>query len=133
MTDMLNDSMNTIKKEIFNMLIQRGDKFYMNIHPVNDLIVGKRGLTENEKEMGLLLVFTRTSYKNLTTDKHYICCQMSFNGIWEDLSIPIYAINYIVDDLNNPNFVFKFKIGKPNSSTTKPNKNQNRPNLKIVK
>jgi|GEM_PF-4371908 hypothetical protein len=125
---------NDIKKEVFNLLIKKSYKFYINILPTEHLIVGKRGITEEEKEAGLLLVFSNTSYKNLTTDDNFIYCDMKFRGIWESLQIPFYAINYMVDDLYNPNYVFKFKITQPENIPQNNNDiKQKKTILKIVK
>lgn len=124
-----------LKRSIFELLLNNGYKFYMNIHPTEHLIVGKRGVTQEEKEMGLILVFSKTSYKNLRIEDHFIYCDMKFKGVWENLQIPFYAINFIVDDLYNPFFVFRFRLGTPpkNISDKSNQKISRKPNLKIVK
>lgn len=125
----------TIKKEIFEFMLDRGYRFYMNIIPTELLVVGKRGLTPEEKETGLTLIFSKTSYKNLSFDDHFIYCDMKFNGIWENLKIPIFAINYILDDLYDPSFVFKFKISSPPKTIpeNKTNSTSKKPQLKLIK
>jgi len=67
----------SIKKKIFTLLLERNERFYINILPVDDLKVGRRGITENEKQNGLTLIFLGTSYKNLTLDENYIYCHMN--------------------------------------------------------
>jgi hypothetical protein len=126
---------NGIKKEIFEFMINSGYRFYMNIIPTEQLIVGKRGLTPEEKETGLTLIFSKTSYKNLSFDEHFIYCDMKFKGIWENLKIPIYAINYILDDLYDPSFVFKFKISYPTKTIpeNKASSTSKKPQLKLIK
>lgn len=124
-----------LKKSVLELLLSKGYKFYMNIHPTEHLIVGKRGVTPEEKEMGLILVFSKTSYRNLKIEDHFIYCDMKFKGVWENLQIPLYSIVYMVDDLYNPFFVFRFRLGTPpkNISSTNKQKTVKKPNLKIVK
>ncbi len=132
---MIKTTEGNLKKSIFELLLNNGYKFYMNIHPTEHLIVGKRGVTQEEKEMGLILVFSKTSYRNLKIDEHFIYCDMKFKGIWENLQIPFYAINYMVDDLYNPSFVFRFRLETPPKNISDVTKQTavRKPNLKIVK
>lgn len=129
------ENLNFFKKELFYSLIEKNEKFYINIMSVDDLKVGKRGLTEEEKKNGLILVFSNTSYKNLTSDDEFLYCNMRFSGLWEEIVIPIYAIHIFFDDIYNPNFVFRFRFeekkekSKPDEKSSKINKTI----LKVVK
>jgi hypothetical protein len=129
--------LNEYKKEIFTLLLERNERFYINILPVDDLKVGRRGITENEKQNGLTLIFSGTSYKNLTLDENYIYCHMKFNSIWEDVTIPIHAIHFIVDDMYDPNYFFRFKVypitqNKPVDNDKK-QPSKPKPALKVIK
>ncbi|KAA0257322.1 hypothetical protein FHQ18_09760 [Deferribacter autotrophicus] len=101
---------NKFKQEILEKVFDNFDKFYIHIMPHNGLIIGTRGLLDQEKEKGLLLVFGPYSYKDLQWDDQNIYVSMRFSGKWESLVIPYVAITSIFDDPLTPSFVFSFKI-----------------------
>lgn len=137
------ENVNKYKKEIFESLLNRDEKFYCEVVDTPELVIGKRGLTLEEKEnRAIILVFSKTSYINLTSDEHFIYCNMRFSGVWENLVIPIYAIRTIYDDPYKPTFIFRFAIFRPNTlsepKTTEEKKKEDRKkhiksNLKIIK
>lgn len=127
------ENLNSFKKELFYSLIQKNEKFYISIVSVDDLKIGRRGLTEDEKKNGLILVFSHTSYKNLTSDDEFLYCDMRFSGLWEDIVIPIYAINLFFDDMYNPNFVLRFKFEEKKEKSDDKSSKKNKTILKVVK
>ncbi|MGA1847118.1 ClpXP protease specificity-enhancing factor SspB [Deferribacter abyssi] len=107
---------NKFKQEILEKVLDNVDKFYIHIMPHKDLIIGARGLIDQEKEKGLLLVFGPYSYKDFQWDDQNIYVSMRFSGKWENLTIPYDAITSIFDDPLTPSFVFSFKISAKDKS-----------------
>jgi stringent starvation protein B len=85
------------------------DKYFMHISPHAGLVIGKRGLVEEEKERGIVLVFGSQSYKSFHMDNQFISVQMKFSGRWEEVFIPFEAVTAIFNDPVSPEFMFNFK------------------------
>lgn len=98
------------RKQIISTILDTGDKFYMHIAPLEDVHIGKRGLIDQEKDQGIMLVFGNESFKDFEWDELYIYLSMRFSGSWEHLMIPINAIQTVFDDPVNPKYIFNFKV-----------------------
>jgi hypothetical protein len=100
------------KKDILDIVFNYHEKFYIHVAPLPDVVIGKRGFVDQEQEHGIVLVFGNESYKNFEWDEKNIYVSMKFSGVWEDLIIPIGAIQAVFDNPVNPNFIFNFKISE---------------------
>lgn len=103
------------RKDILSTVFDNYDKFYMHVAPLEDVIIGKRGLLNQESEQGIVLVFGKSSYKDFEWDEKFIYTTMKFGGAWEHLMIPINGIKAIFDDPVNPEFIFNFKVLESNT------------------
>ena len=84
------------KKEILDVVFNMCDTFYVHCMPNPLLRIGKRGLTEKEKEQGVVLVFGPYSTRHLNWDDDCIFCEMRFER-WEPTTIPFECIARVYD------------------------------------
>jgi len=84
------------KKAILDTLFTVCDTFYIHCMPNPLLHVGKRGLLDNEKTDGIILVFGPYSTRNLSWDERFVFCEMQF-GKWETIQIPYECIARMFD------------------------------------
>lgn len=94
-----------LKKSIFEVILEKTDTFYIHCMNHRRLYIGSRGLLENEKKEGIILVFGPYSYRNLDWDEHAIYCEMNF-GKWETITIPYECIFRIFDKAGH--FIMQF-------------------------
>jgi hypothetical protein len=104
--------MTKYKKEILDIVFNNYNKFYIHVAPLSDVVIGKRGFLDQEKDHGIVLVFGNESYKNFEWDENNIYVSMKFSGVWEELIIPFGAIQAVFDNPVNPNFIFNFKVSE---------------------
>ncbi|MGA1862892.1 ClpXP protease specificity-enhancing factor SspB [Deferribacter thermophilus] len=123
------------KKDILEKVFDNFEKFYIHIMPHKNLIIGNRGLIDQEKEKGLMLVFGPYSYKDFDWDDENIYVSMRFSGVWEFLTIPFDSIVSIFDDPLNPNFVISFRYmpEKEDVDKEKPKVEKTKENEKVIK
>ena len=76
------------KKRLFELYWETYGIFFSHLIPHPNLKIGSRGLVENEKKNGLLLIFGETSTKNLALEEDYIYAELQFGAKWETLEIP---------------------------------------------
>ena len=98
-----------LKYSIFLEILKKYPRVFIHVMPHNGLIIGRRGLVEDETRLGILLVFGPQSYKNLAISGENLFVDMKFSGIWEKLSIPLDSIYAIFDSPSDPDFIFNFK------------------------
>ncbi len=94
-----------LKKSLFEVILEKTDTFYVHCMNHRRLSIGSRGLLENEKKEGIILVFGPYSYRNLDWDENAIYCEMNF-GKWESIVIPFECIFRIFDKAGH--FIMQF-------------------------
>ena len=90
------DTNRDLKRAILQSMFDFCDTVYLHCAPHQNLSMGKRSLSQKERELGILLVFGPHSIKNLQLKDNLIKCQLEFKK-WEQVIIPIDAINQIFD------------------------------------
>ncbi|BAI80744.1 conserved hypothetical protein [Deferribacter desulfuricans SSM1] len=123
------------KKELLEKIIDNFEKFYIHIMPHKNLVIGNRGLIDQEKEKGLMLVFGPYSYKEFRWDDENIYVSMRFSGVWEYLIIPFESIVSVFDDPLNPSFVISFRYTPEEKEVEeeKPKVEKIKENEKVIK
>lgn len=123
------------KKELLEKIIDNFEKFYIHVMPHKNLVIGNRGLIDQEKEKGLMLVFGLYSYKEFRWDDENIYVSMRFSGVWEYLIIPFESIVSVFDDPLNPNFVISFRYTPEEKEVEeeKPKVEKIKENEKVIK
>lgn len=101
--------MKGFQQTIFKTILDNYEKFYVHLMPHTNLIIGSRGLIGDEKQNGIVLVFSSYSYDKLNIDDNSIAVNMKFAGSWESLYIPVECISAIFNDPMKPEFMFSFK------------------------
>lgn len=117
--------LSTLKRNLICSVVDNYLKFFIHISPHKDVIIGNRGLLEEEKTRGIVLVFGEHSYRNLTVSEEFISVTMKFSGKWEEVFIPYDAVVAIFNDPINPEFIMNFRTPE-----NKENTHQERPELK---
>ncbi|MFN3605417.1 MAG: hypothetical protein ACK4UJ_11980 [Leptonema sp. (in: bacteria)] len=80
-----------LKKSVFEILLENSETFYIHCWNHPNLVIGSRGLTDLEKQEGMILVLGPYSYRNLNWDEDTISCEMNF-AKWESVEIPYESI-----------------------------------------
>ncbi len=117
--------MMNFKKNIILEVFKNFDRVYMHIAPLKEVIIGDRGFVDREKEDGIVLVFRQESYKDFEWDDDKIYVSMRFSGKWENLEIPLNAIQAVFNDPLMPNFIFNFKVFVPEKKHDKTEEKEN--------
>ncbi len=86
-----------LKKSILDDLFRKTTSFFIHCTPHPDLVLGSRGLINNEKTEGIVLIFGPYSTRNLTWDDDSIYCEMQFGTQWQQVVIPYLCISRMYD------------------------------------
>lgn len=113
----------TFKKEIINNISQYYSKFFIHVAPHADVVIGKRGLINEEKTKGIVLVFGNQSYTDFHLEDTFISVQMKFSGKWESVIIPYDSIAALFNDPVGPEFIINFKTSEKIKETKSPEGN----------
>lgn len=96
-------NLNELKKTIFYKILDMAGRVFIMVKHSNDIIIGKRGLTEDEKKNGIVLVFNNTM--NFTWDDYGISGTLIFGTIPQECYIPADDIIIINSPELNAQFV----------------------------
>lgn len=109
----MGDGMDSFKKSVLTAVFDRYNRFFLHAMPHPRLHIGKRGLTKEEEEKGIVLVFGEESYREFAWGADYFTVLMRFSGVWESLLIPLNSIVTIFDNPTTPDFIINFRLPKP--------------------
>ncbi|UZN09233.1 ClpXP protease specificity-enhancing factor SspB [Leptospira santarosai] len=77
------------KRSLFDLYWEKFGTFYLHALPHRQLVIGKRGLVGDEKEVGIILVFgPKGGVRNLDVGEEWIYAELQFGYIWEEIFIP---------------------------------------------
>lgn len=99
-------------KETLEAAFDKFDKIYIHCAPREDVYIGKRGLQGPEKKDGIMLSFSMASAKNMKLENDGVSAELRFAGKWEEVFLPYDAIDALLDDLQEPSFIFNFIISE---------------------
>lgn len=102
--------MNEFIKATLTLALEKFDRIYIHCAPFDEVFIGNRGFVGAEQKDGIMLSFSATSCKSLKIEDEGVMAELRFGGTWENVFIPLYAIDAIIDDLQNPSFVFNFML-----------------------
>lgn len=116
--------MNKIKKLTINAALECYSKIYIHANPHPELAIGRRGLVGDEQNNGIVLAISSTSCSDFEMTEDRFTAQMRFAGSWEDVFVPLEAIDAILDELSMPEYVVNFprSLRKPVKKEPKPEK-----------
>lgn len=100
--------MKKLKKTVIAEAMETFGKIYIHSIPHQNLIIGERGLINNEKNNGIVLAIGSASCSEFRMEEDFIFAKLRFNGMWEDVFIPYEAVDAILNDLHKPLFIFNF-------------------------
>lgn len=86
--------MNELKKTVFYELLNMAGRVFIMVRCTDELIIGKRGFTEEEKKNGLVLVFN--TKMNFIWDAYGLSGTLMFGTVPQECYVPagnIIAIN----------------------------------------
>ncbi|MDV6236279.1 ClpXP protease specificity-enhancing factor SspB [Leptospira ellisii] len=82
-------SLRKFKRELFDLYWDSFGTFFLHAVPHPKLVIGKRGLVGDEKETGLVLVFSpKGGTRNLDLKEEWIYAELQFGYAWEEVFIP---------------------------------------------
>ncbi|MBX7057960.1 MAG: stringent starvation protein B [Leptospirales bacterium] len=84
------------KRATLDVMFQHCDTFYIHCQPHPDLQIGQRGLVQQEKEEGIILVFGPHSVRHLALNDRFLLCELQFSR-WESVAIPFECILRMFD------------------------------------
>lgn len=108
-------SLNELKKIIFYKILDMTGRVFIMVKYSSDIIIGKRGFTEGEKENGLVLVFNSTM--NFTWDDHGISGTLIFGTMPHECYIPAKDIIIINSPELNTQFVSAPRLSEEADTT----------------
>lgn len=76
------------KKETFQLYWDRFGTFFLHAMPHPNLSIGNRGLLEDEKESGIVLVFGPRATRDIEYGEEYLYADLQFGYKWESVAIP---------------------------------------------
>jgi len=86
-----------LKRSVLDTLLTKTTSFFIHCTPHTDLLLGQRGLINNEKSDGIVLIFGPYSTRNLQWDENAIFCEMQFGSQWQHVYIPYHCISRMYD------------------------------------
>jgi stringent starvation protein B len=86
-----------LKRSILDTLFTKTTSFFIHCSPHSDLLLGQRGLINNEKTDGIVLIFGPYSTRNLQWDENAVFCEMQFGSQWQHVYIPYHCISRMYD------------------------------------
>lgn len=96
-------NLNELKRTIFYKILDMTGRVFIMVKHSGDIIIGKRGFTEVEKENGLVLVFNSTM--NFIWDDYGISGTLIFGTVPQECYIPAKDIIIINSPELNTQFV----------------------------
>ncbi|MCX8070497.1 MAG: ClpXP protease specificity-enhancing factor SspB [Thermodesulfovibrionales bacterium] len=102
----LEERMNALKETIFFSLMDLAGRVYIIVHYSEDVIIGKRGFTNDEKNNGLVLVFNQKM--NFQWDGDVITAKLGFGNTIEKCYIPVNNIVCIFSPDINARFLVDY-------------------------
>lgn len=102
--------MEDFKKLSLESALKCYDRFYIHAQPSEELLIGKRWLTDAEKRDGIVFLISPSHTKDLNLGDSGVSMMLRFSGKWEDVYLPYKLIDAIVDDIQSPTFVYNFPI-----------------------
>ncbi|XDD52393.1 ClpXP protease specificity-enhancing factor SspB [Leptospira sp. WS92.C1] len=82
-------SLRKFKRQLFDLYWDQFGTFFLHALPHPKLAIGKRGLVGDEKEAGIVLVFSpKGGVRNLDLQEEWIYAELQFGYTWEELFIP---------------------------------------------
>lgn len=100
--------MNEFVKQTLTLALEKFDRIYIHCAPLPDVFIGNRGFVGDENKDGIMLSFSEMSCKSFELDDNGLSAELRFGGAWENVFVPFDAIDAIIDDLQDPSFVFNF-------------------------
>ncbi len=74
---------------MFDLYWEGFGTFYLHALPHRQLVIGKRGLVGDEKEVGIILVFgPKGGVRNLDAGEEWIYAELQFGYTWEEVFVP---------------------------------------------
>lgn len=96
-------TLNELKKTIFYKMLDMAGRVFIMVKHSSDIIIGKRGLTEDEKKNGIVLVFNSTM--KFIWDDYGISGTLIFGTVPQECHIPADDIIIINSPELNAQFV----------------------------
>lgn len=119
------ESLNNLKKHVFFELLQLAGRAFVLVRFSEDVILGKRGFTAEEKENGIILVFN--SKMNFTWDDYGITATLVFGTTPQKCFIPTDDIVAVYSSELNAQFITSFQstasLNKKNDGSGKREEN----------
>lgn len=84
------------KRATLDAMFTHCDTFYIHCQPHPELQIGRRGLVDQEKEEGIVLVFGPYSVRQLSMNDRFLLCELQFSR-WESVAIPYECIVRMFD------------------------------------
>ncbi|AOP36518.1 stringent starvation protein B [Leptospira tipperaryensis] len=82
-------SLRKFKRQLFDLYWDGFGTFFLHALPHPKLVIGKRGLVGDEKESGIVLVFSpKGGVRNLDAGEEWIYAELQFGYNWEEVFIP---------------------------------------------
>ena len=79
-------NINEIKKKVFYDMLDLAGRVFVHVRPSDNVLIGKRGFQEEEKEKGIILVFNKRM--NFTWDDDGISVTLVFGTSPEKCFVP---------------------------------------------
>ncbi|MEW6115418.1 MAG: hypothetical protein AB1553_00755 [Nitrospirota bacterium] len=119
------ESLNNLKKHVFFELLQLAGRAFVLVRFSEDVVLGKRGFTAEEKENGIILVFN--SKMNFTWDDYGITATLVFGTTPQKCFIPTDDIVAVYSSELNAQFITSFQstafLNKKNDGSGKREEN----------
>lgn len=112
---------NELKKHIFYEFLNIAGRAFIIVDYSPDVILGKRGFTDEEKENGIILVFN--SKMNFLWDEMGIHTNLIFNNSAHKCFIPVNNISGLYSPELNAQFVMLPQLQKKNDKAKSPVEN----------
>lgn len=102
----IEDGINELKENTFFNLMDLAGRVYIVVHYTEDVIIGKRGFTNEEKTSGLVLVFNQKT--NFQWKDDVITAKLGFGNTIEKCIIPVRNIVCIFSPDINARFMIDY-------------------------
>ena len=109
-------SLNSLKKHVFYELLEIGGRVFILVRHSENVILGNRGLTADERENGIILVFNQGM--NFQWDDYGITATLVFGSSPQKCFVPVDDIAAVYSsELNTQFIVMPMSGGKQNFKT----------------
>ena len=100
--------MNALKKDVFYQLLEMAGRVFIVARFSENVIIGARGFTEEEKKNGIILVFNKSM--NFTWDEAGITSSLVFGTSAQKCFVPVEDIVAIYSPELNSQFITSFQV-----------------------